>query len=302
MTPAGPARTPALPIRRALLYMPGDSRRKIEKASTLNVDSICMDLEDGVAADRKAAARDTIRQALEQIDFGRSEKLERLNPFGSGWEADDLAGTIGGRPQGIVLPKVESAEAVRWLDAKLAAAEQALGWPPGEIGMMAMVETARGVVNLKEICGASPRLTGLIFGAEDLAGDIGATRTPEAWEVFYARSAVVTHAAAFGLQAIDMVFVDYADPAGLAQEAAAGARLGYAGKQAIHPAQIEPIQIAFTPSTAAITHAQRVVAAAQTHQSAGLGAFALDGKMVDAPIIKAAEIVLARARAAGIDV
>jgi citrate lyase beta subunit len=261
-----------------------------------------MDLEDGVAADRKAAARDTVRQALEQIDFGRSEKLVRLNPFGSGWEADDLAATIGGRPHGIVLPKVESAEAVRWLDGELSAAEHTLGWPPREIGITALVETARGIVNLKEICSASPRLTGLIFGAEDLAGDIGATRSPEAWEVFYARSAVVTHAAAYGLQAIDMVFVDYADPSGLAREAAAGARLGYAGKQAIHPAQIEPIQLAFTPGAAAIAHARRVVAAAQTHRSAGLGAFALDGKMVDAPIIKAAEIVLARARAAGIDV
>lgn len=297
MTPGSPSR-----VRRALLYMPGDSRRKIEKAAGLDVDSVCLDLEDGVAASQKAAAREMVRRALAELHFGRSEVLVRLNPFGSGWEADDLAAAIAGHPDGIVLPKVESADALRWLDAQVTGAEQGNGWPPGAIGLIAMVETARGVVNLREICGASSRLRALVFGAEDLAGDIGATRTPDAWEVFYARSAVVTHAAAFDLQAIDMVFLDYTDQEGLAREAAAGAGLGYSGKQAIHPAQVAPIHSAFTPNATAIAYARRVVDAAQAQQSAGLGAFALDGRMVDAPIVKAAEVVLARARAAGIDV
>ena len=165
-----------------------------------------------------------------------------------------------------------------------------------------MVETARGIVSLGEICAASPRLQALIFGAEDLAGDIGATRTPEAWEVFYARSAVVTWAAAFGLQAIDMVYVDYRDTDGLTHEARQGAQMGYAGKQAIHPSQIGTIQAAFTPPTEAIVQAQRIISANAANQAAGLGAFALDGKMVDAPVVKAAEAVLAKARAAGLDV
>lgn len=286
--------------RRALLYMPGDSRRKIEKALSLGVDSICMDLEDGVALSQKAVARATIRQALEKLDFGRSERLVRLNAFGSGWEAADLAETIGGRPHGLVLPKVDSAEAVQWLDRQVTAAEQAHGWPAGDVRLIAMIETARGIVNLTEICSASPRLEAIIFGAEDLAGDIGATRTPAAWEVFYARSAVVTHASAFGLQAIDMVYVDYTDTHGLAREAEQGAGLGYAGKQAIHPNQVAPIQAAFTPQPAAIAHARRVVEAARTQQASGVGAFALDGKMVDAPVVKAAEQVLAKARAAGL--
>lgn len=296
MTPASPSR-----VRRTLLYMPGDSRRKIEKAAGLDVDSVCLDLEDGVAASQKAAARETVRRALAELDFGGSEVLVRLNPFGSGGEADDLAAAIAGHPDGIVLPKVESIDALRWLDAQVTGAEQGNRWPPGAIGLIAMVETARGIVNLKEICGASSRLQALVFGAEDLAGDIGATRTADAWEVFYARSAVVTHAAAFGLQAIDMVFLDYTDLDGLAREAAVGARLGYSGKQAIHPAQVAPIHSAFTPTATAIAHARRVVGAAQAQQSAGFGAFALDGRMVDAPIVKAAEVVLARARAAGID-
>ena len=291
--------TPPLRLRRALLYMPGDSRRKIEKALTLNVDCICMDLEDGVAVSQKEAARATVRQALAELDFGRSEKLVRLNAVGTGWEAGDLAATIGGRPHGVVLPKVEGPEALTWLDAQVAAAEAANGWPAGEIGLIAMIETARGVVNLKAICEATPRLQALIFGAEDLASDIGATRTAEGAEVAYARGAVVMHAAAYGLQAIDMVYVNYADGDGLAREATAAARLGFSGKQAIHPKQVEVIQAAFAPAPEAVAKARRVLEAAAAAQAQGLGAFALDDKMVDAPVIKAAETVMAKARAAG---
>jgi len=286
-------------VRRSLLFVPGDSRRKIEKAVTLGADCVCLDLEDGVALNQKQAARDAIAKALRTLNFGRSERMVRVNQYGSGWEVEDLAHTLAARPESVLLPKVENAEALQWLDEQISAAEKAHGWPSGEIEMLAMVETARGVINLKEIAGASPRLTALIFGAEDLAGDIGAIRTREAWEVFYARSAVVTHAAAFGLQALDMVFVDYSDSAGLLHEAQQGARMGYSGKQLIHPNQIEPVHTAFTPDDAAIAHAQRVVQAAQEHQASGLGAFSLDGKMVDRPVVKAAEQVLAKARAAG---
>lgn len=286
-------------VRRSLLFVPGDSRRKIEKAVTLGADCVCLDLEDGVALNQKQAARLTVAEALGTLNFGRSERMVRINRFGSGWEAEDLAHTLAARPASVLLPKVENKEALQWLDTQITQAEQAHGWPNGEIEMLAMVETARGVINLKEIAGAVPRLTALIFGAEDLAGDIGAVRTREAWEVFYARSAVITHAAAFGLQALDMVFVDYGDTTGLLAEARQGARMGYGGKQLIHPNQIEPVHAAFTPDDAAIAHAQRVVQAAQANQASGLGAFSLDGKMVDMPVVKAAEQVLAKARAAG---
>ena len=161
------------------------------------------------------------------------------------------------------------------------------------------VETARGIVNLAQIAEAVPRLEAIIFGAEDFAGDIGATRTPEAWEVFYARSAVVTHAAAAGLQAIDMVYIDFHDQEGLRREAREGARMAFAGKQIIHPNQVGPVQEAFTPGDAAIAAAQRILDAWDEHQSLGRGAFALDGKMIDAPIVKAAERVMALAYAAG---
>jgi citrate lyase subunit beta-like protein len=285
--------------RRALLYVPGDDLYKIQKAASLEVDCVCLDMEDGVALNRKEQARETIRQALETLDFGGSERLVRLNPVGSGMEAEDLAAVIASRPDGIVIPKVERGEQIRWASVEIAKAEAQMGWPEGGMPLLAGVESALGILNLREIAGADPRLRGLIFGAEDFASDIGAERSQEAVEVLYARSAVVTHAAAFNLQAIDMVKVDFKDRAGLFEEAQQGARMGFSGKQVIHPNQVGPVQEAFTPDDEAIARALRVVEAFQEHAREGRGAFALDGKMVDAPIVKAAEGVLERARAAG---
>lgn len=285
--------------RRALLYMPGDDLRKITKATTLGVDCICMDMEDGVAINRKDEARRTIAQALQTLDFGQSEKLARINPIGSGLEKDDLSLVLPSHPDGIVVPKVENPEQVRWVSDQIAAVESQQSWTPGEIALIILIESAKAVLNLPEIVKASPRLQALIFGAEDLAGDIGAVRTPDAWEVFYARSAVVTAAAAYDLQAIDMVYVDFTDTPGLVAESQRGVELGYSGKQVIHPNQVEPVQRTFTPTAEAIAHAARVIEAFEAHQQQGAGAFALDGKMVDAPVVKAAQRVMEKARAAG---
>lgn len=287
--------------RRALLYIPGDDPRKIAKASTLDVDCICLDMEDGVALNRKQAARQTIARVLVEQNFGRAERLARINPIGSGLELEDLAAVLPARPDAIVIPKVEGAEQVRWVSREITRLAQIT--PAGDtgkqIGLICMIETARGIVNLASIAAADLRLQALIFGAEDLANDIGAVRTSAAWEVFYARSAVVTYAAAFNLQAIDMVYVDFQDEAGLRREARQGAEMGFTGKQIIHPRQVNPVQEAFTPSAAEIAQARRIVEAFAEHQSSGKGAFALDGKMVDAPVVKAAESILGRARAAG---
>jgi citrate lyase beta subunit len=283
--------------RRALLYMPGDDRHKIEKALTLKVDCICMDLEDGVAFAHKPAARQTIARALRELDFGRSEKLARINAVDSGLETDDLAAVLPAHPDGIVIPKAESPEQIQWVAERVEAAELAGGWPLGSIRLIADVETARGMLNLKEIA-AHPRLEALIFGAEDFAVSVGATRTVQAWEVFHARSALVMAAAAYGLQAIDMVSVDFRDLEALAAEARFGAGLGYTGKQVIHPAQVGPVQAAFTPDEAAVAAARTVVEAYEAHQKEGRGAFALQGKMIDLPLVRAAQNVLARAEAA----
>lgn len=284
--------------RRALLYMPGDDWKKITKALTLGVDCICMDMEDGVAVSQKAAARVTIARALQELDFGKSEKLARINAVGSGLESDDIEAVLPYRPDGIVIPKVESFDQIEWASNAISAAERRFGWSPGSICLLVGVETARGILNLKDIA-SHPRLEAIIFGGEDFAASIGATRTPEAIELLYARQAVVTACAAYGLQAIDIVTIDFKNLDRVRAEAEFGARLGYSGKQIIHPAQVEPVQAAFTPDDEAIAQAIRIVEGFDASQKEGKGAFALDGKMIDMPLLKNAQKVLERARAAG---
>jgi citrate lyase beta subunit len=279
--------------------MPGDDRRKIEKATTLGVDSICMDLEDGTAINRKAEARAVIAQAMRELDFGAAERCIRINSIGSGWEADDLSAALEARPDSIAVPKVESPEQVTWVSSRIESYELSHGLPLGGIRMIILVETAKGILNLKEIAGADKRLDAIIFGGEDFAASVGATRTKDALELLYAREAVVTACAAYDLQAIDIVTIDFKDLDALRAESEAGARLGFTGKQIIHPAQVEPVQAAFTPSDEAITYARRVVETFEANQKEGKGAYALDGKMIDMPLLKNAQKVLDRAKAAG---
>lgn len=285
--------------RRALLYTPGSDLKKIQKAVTLDVDCLCMDMEDGVAANQKGQARYNILEALQNLDFGRSEKLARINAVGSGLEDTDLDTVLPGKPDGIVIPKIEHAWQIQGISQKISSFEDQADWPMGDICLLVVVETGLGLLNLREIASADPRLQAIIFGAEDYTHDIGATRSSQGLEVLYARSAVVTHTAAFGLQAIDLVTVDFRDPEKLIQDARFGAQLGFSGKQIIHPNQIELVQTAFTPSDRDIAHANRVVQEFESHQQAGQGAFELDGKMVDAPVVKAAQKVLVLAEAAG---
>ena len=283
--------------RRALLYMPGDDWKKITKSLTLGVDSICMDMEDGAAVNRKAEARATIVRALGELDFGSSEKLARINPVGSGWEQQDIEAVLPLQPDGIVIPKVESLGQIGWLDRIIEAAELKYGWAANSVRVLIGVETAMGILNLKEIA-SHPRLDAIIFGGEDFAASIGATRTKEALELLYAREAVVTACAAYGLQAIDIVTIDFKDMDALRIESEFGAQLGYTGKQIIHPAQVEPVQAAFSPTDEAIAHAKRILEMFESSQKEGKGAYALDGKMIDMPLVKNAQKVLARAKAA----
>ena len=284
--------------RRALLYMPGDDWKKITKSLTLGVDSICMDMEDGVAHNRKAEARATIVKALQELDFGKSEKLVRINSVGSGWEKDDIDAVLPYHPDGIVIPKIESFDQIEWVSAIIESAELKYGWPVNSVRVLVGVETAKGILNLKEIA-SHPRLDAIIFGGEDFAASIGATRTLEATELLYAREAVVTACAAYDLQAIDIVAIDFKNLDIVRAESEFGARLGYSGKQIIHPVQVEPVQSAFTPSDEAIAYARRVVDAFKASQKEGKGAFALDGKMIDMPLLRNAQKVLDKAKAVG---
>lgn len=283
--------------RRALLYMPGDNWKMITKSVTLGVDSICMDMEDGTAVNKKAEARATIAKALKELDFGASEKLARINSVGSGWEKDDIEAVLPYKPDGIVIPKVESFEHVEWASRIIEDAELKNGWQVNSIRILIGVETAKGILNLKEIA-VHPRLDAIIFGGEDFAASIGAVRTKDAVELLYARQAVIVACAANDLQAIDIVTIDYKDLDALKVESEFGARLGFTGKQIIHPNQVAVVQEAFNPSDEAIAYARRIVETFEASQKEGKGAYSLDGKMIDMPLLKNAQKVLARAKAA----
>jgi citrate lyase beta subunit len=279
--------------------MPGDDRRKIEKATTLGVDCICMDLEDGTAINKKAEARAVIAKAMKELDFGASERCIRINSIGSGFEKDDLASALAAKPDTIVVPKIETAEQVKWVSEQIESYELSNQLNLGSIRLLIGVETAKGILNLKEIAEADKRLEAIIFGGEDYAASVGARRTKEATELLYARLATVAACAANDLQAIDIVFIDFKDSEGLRVEAEQGAGFGFSGKQVIHPNQVPVVQEAFTPSDEAIAHAKRVVESFELSQKEGRGAFALDGKMIDMPLLRNAQKVLDRARAAG---
>jgi citrate lyase beta subunit len=322
------------PIRRALMFVPGDDRHKIEKAAASGVDSIILDCEDGVAASRRIDARETIAAALADarqgvLNFGRSEKLVRVSPaYDKQMLVDDLTMALEYGADGIVLPKVETPEDVMIADIIMSedpppedlfydrgggSVGSAFAPPPppsqqrdnDDVGLIIIIETALGVLNLREIAELAhsiPRFQGIAFGAEDFASSLGAIRTPSGHEIAYGRAAVVVAAKAHGLQAIDMVYLPLDDPAGLAAEARFAREMGYDGKMAIHPKQIAPIQTAFLPTTEEIARARRLIDAFDAHQRVGRGAFQYEGQMVDMPIIRAARNVINMARAAGIDV
>lgn len=281
--------------RRSLLFMPGDSLRKIEKGANWDVDTVIMDMEDAVAQNRKLEARTTIVQALSTLNFGKRERIVRLNHLSTGMVDDEIASTIGGRPDGYIMPKAEEASELLAVNGLLLQAEQAYGLESGSVRLFVMIETALGVMNVRDIARATARLEGLIFGAEDLAGDIGSIRTKAAWEVFYARSAVVTAAAASRIQSFDMVFTDFNDAVGLEEESRFARQLGFTGKTCIHPNQTPIVNRVFSPAAEEIERAQRLVQAFANQQAAGAGAFTFDGKMVDMPMLRAAEKILVRA-------
>lgn len=286
--------------RRSWMFTPGDSPRKMEKAATTGVDLVIMDLEDAVDMSQKAVARETVANTLRDVDFGQTECFVRTNGPGTSYFGEDLEMVTDSDVMGVVIPKVESAGVLKDIDDFLFTAERTRKRPPGFVRIFALIETALGLMNLKEIAQACSRLDGLLFGAEDLALDLGATRSQAGWEVFYGRSAVVTAAAAYHLEAVDAVFTDVRDMVGLAEDARFGRKLGYSGKMLIHPGQVTVCNQVFSPSAPEIAQARQLLAAYHTHQATGAGAFALNGRMVDRPMVRMAERLLERARLCGL--
>jgi citrate lyase beta subunit len=277
------------------LFVPGDDARKIAKAAQSNADAVILELEDGVALDRKDVARTGIVTALNTFDFGLRGKFIRVNAIQSPFFQDDMNKTLMAHPQAYVLPKVEHATDILHICQHIENAELKYGWAANDIGLIGIIETPLGVMNVKEIAETArhePRLSALMFGAEDLAAALGAIRSKAGWEVFYARSTVVTASAAYGLHAIDQIYADFNDEVGLAEECVFARQLGYGGKIAIHPKQCEIINRAFSPSPEEIARAERLLAAFAEQTASGKGAFGFEGKMIDMPLIMQARRIL----------
>jgi citrate lyase subunit beta/citryl-CoA lyase len=285
---------------RSLLFVPGDDAKKLGKALGSGADAIILDLEDSVAVERKEAARAATSELLSQHRHGGGPKrFVRINPLASGIALADLAAVVGARPDGIVLPKAAGAEEVRALDHYLAALEVREGTTSGAIAILPIApETAAAVFSFASYAGASSRLCGIMWGCEDLAADVGALANRgddgASLEPFrLARSLCLFGAAAAGVIAIDTVFTDFRDDAGLEREARAAALCGFAAKAAIHPAQIAAINAAFTPDAARVAWARQVVAEFDANSAAGV--VAIDGKMIDRPHLRTAQRILDRA-------
>ena len=276
-----------MPRLRSLLFVPGDRPDRMEKALGLGADALILDLEDAVAPPNKPAARAAVAAFLQHRTAAATLCFVRINPLDSGLAGDDLAAILPARPDGIVLPKAEGA-------ASLAALAQQLS---GDTLILPIAtETPAAIFALGSYGGVTSRLAGLTWGAEDLPAAIGAATSREADGSYtapyqLARSLTLFGAHAAGVPAIETVYPDFRDLDGLAAYAARGRRDGFTGMMAIHPAQVAVINAAFTPSAAEIVHARAVVALFAANP--GAGALALDGRMVDAPHLKAARSLLA---------
>ncbi len=285
-------------LRRTRMYAPGNNPKVLSKGTTPGADSVILDLEDSVAPSQKDAARILVRYALENVDFGDAEVLCRVNPMSTLYGPEDVR-AIGHLVDGLVVPKCESRADVLQVDALLEEVEAEHGLPTGRVGIVPLIETAKGVLNAYEVATASPRNISLAFGAEDYTADVGGLRTRDGVAMLWARSQIVAAAKAAGIQASDTVFGDFRDEEGLYAEAKQAYEMGFDGKGAIHPKQLAIIIDAFTPDDAAIEKSQKIMGAIQKAEAEGSGVAALGGKMIDAPVRARAEKVLALAKAAG---
>ncbi len=267
--------------RRSRLYAPGNQPRLLVGIEIHGADCVLLDLEDSVPPAEKAAARILVKHLVSTIRFS-DEVWVRINPLDAEGR-EDVCEVLIGRPNGICLPKAESAQDVLDLCDLLSRVESERGIREGATWIMPILETASGVLRSEEIAAASERVVMLAFGAEDYTRDVGARRSWDA--LLFARSRIVAGAATVGIQASDTVFTDVDDDAGLAEEAQRARELGFDGKGAINPRQIEAIHRAFSPTPPEIERARAIVDAARQAEEKGFGAVALDGRMIDRPVL-----------------
>lgn len=291
-----------MPLLRSLMFVPAHRPRMVQRALGLGefepsaLDVAILDLEDGVPSDEKDGARAAISATLGLASNGASPgRYVRINREPAARDAD-LAAVIRPALAGIVAPKIDRAEEIANLARDLDEREDAAGIARGSIRLMPSIESAQGLLEAPAIAASTDRVIALLFGAEDFARDLGlpTEREAEAADLLYARSAVVVAAVAARREAIDGIWPDITDNEGLRRDAVQARRLGFTGKSLIHPGQIDTINDVFSPSLAEITYARRVIDAFEAARTKGLGAVALDGKLLDPPIVERARRIVAR--------
>ena len=285
-------------LRRSLHFVPGGNERMFEKALGLNADGLILDLEDSVAVDNKQAARDAVVRWLQEPEFNGKERLVRINPQDTPWGREDLEAIVAARPDCLVLPKVATRASVDAIDQLVSSVAAESGSDAAAISLLLIgTEVPEAVFELPAMAG-NKRVSGLTWGAEDLAATLGAHAKRDAegnyLDVFrFVRSSCLLAASAAEVQAIDAVYVDFKDMKGLRKECLDAAMMGFAGKLTIHPDQIDVVNEAFTPSDEVVSAANELLAAFAESEAEGKLAFAFRGSMVDEAHLKRARKVLA---------
>jgi citrate lyase subunit beta/citryl-CoA lyase len=283
-------------VRRTRLYVPGNEPRYFVNAALYRPDGVILDLEDSVHPLEKESARILVRNGLRTVDFGKSERMVRINKLPVGLE--DLNEIIPQAPDLIMLPKIEDARQVTVIDQhikKIAQCERV----DRPIWIMPILESAMGIENALSIATASDLICALTIGLEDYISDIGVTKTPGGQETLFARMRMLNAAKAAGLQAIDSVYADVGDLEGLARWGEQSCSLGFDGMGCVHPSQISVVERAYTPSRVELEKALRIVSAFDEAQSEGLAVVSVDSKMVDAPVVNRARKLIESARMLG---
>ncbi|MGI9412519.1 MAG: HpcH/HpaI aldolase/citrate lyase family protein [Hyphomicrobiales bacterium] len=264
--------------RRSVLYMPGSNARALEKAKTLAADCLILDLEDAVAPDAKALAREQIAAAVTAGGYGRREVVVRVNDLNTEWGADDMSALAPIGPDALLVPKVNSAQDIE--QASSALDDAGAG---AHVGLWAMIETPLSVLGVEAVADTAnrTRLKAFVMGTNDLAKETGARLTPGRAPFLGTLMTCVLAARAHGLAILDGVYNDIADAEGFAAECGAGRDFGFDGKTLIHPSQIGPCNEIFAPDDAEVTQARKIVAAFDLPENAGQGVITVDGRMVE---------------------
>ena len=285
-------------LRRSMLFVPGDNAAMLSTSFVYKPDSVMFDLEDAVAPSEKDSARLLVFQALRHPAYRDIETVVRINALSTEFGLSDLEAAVRGGAAVIRLPKTDCADAICELETHVAQIEKACGRTVGDTKLMAAIESASGVVNAVAIASASPRMIAIAIAGFDYLVDMGTKRSGGSQpELFFARAAVLHAARAAHIDAFDVAYGDVNDDEGFLREVAIAKQLGFNGKSLVHPRQIELLHKAYAPTAEELNHAKRVIAAAEAARRSGLGVVSLDGKMVDPPVIKEAEMVLELASA-----